>query len=152
MSLNTSKSKIMVVAPTKNGGSEEIGDDEPKYIFRGKPLEIVTEYKYLGVIFTDKLLWDRHISMIVDKGKAALSLQRCLVAQRQLPMKIKRLSLTAMVRSELENASQVWYCNTKQAKRLESTQHAGCVWILRVNSKANQIAPTNNSRPPQSAG
>ena len=140
LSLNTKKSKVMVVAPTKNGSSEETGDDEPKYVFRGKPLEIVTEYKYLGVIFIDKLLWDRHISMIVDKGKAALTLQRCLLAQRQLPMKIKRLSLTAMVRSKLEYASQVWYCNEKQAKSLESVQHAGCVWILRVNSKANQIA------------
>ena len=142
LSLNTGKSKVIVVAPsgTKNGGTEETGDDEPRYIFRGEPLEIVTECKYLGVIFTDKLLWDRHIAMIVDKGKAALSKLRCLFAQRQLPMKIKRLALTAMIRSKLEYASQVWYCNVKQAQDLESIQHAGCVWILRVNSKANRTA------------
>ena len=112
----------------------------PDIFSGGEPLEVVTEYKYLGVIFTDNLLWDRHIAMIVDKGKAALSKLRCLFAQRQLPMKIKRLALTAMIRSKLEYASQVWYCNVKQAQDLESIQHAGCVWILRVNSKANRTA------------
>ena len=28
---------------------------------RGKPVPIVTEYEYLGVWFTNKLLWDYHI-------------------------------------------------------------------------------------------
>ena len=142
LSLNAKKSKVMVVAPNghKDGGPEKSHDDEPTYTFRGKPLEVVTEYKYLGVIFTNKLLWDRHIAMIVDKGKKALQTQRCLFAQRQLPMKIKRLTFTAMVRSKLEYASQVWCANTKQAAALESIQHTGCVWMLRVNSKTSRIA------------
>ena len=137
LGLNARKSKIMVVAPN---GSVESNDNEPTYNFGGTPLEVVTEYKYLGVIFTNKLLWDRHIAMVVDKGKKALQTQRSLYAQRQLPLKIKRLTFTAMVRSKLEYASQVWHANTKQASALESIQHAGCVWMLRVNSKANRIA------------
>ena len=55
-------------------------------------------------------------------------------------MKIKRLTFTAMVRSKLEHASQVWCANTKQAAMLESIQHSGCVWMLRVNSKTSRIA------------
>lgn len=142
LSLNAKKSKIMVVAPNSatNGSLEASSDDEPTYTFRGEPLEVVTEYKYLGVIITNKLLWDRHISMVVDKGKEALQKQRCLFAQRQLPMTVKRLVFTSMVRSMLEYASQVWYGNKQQVSQLESIQHAGCVWILRVNSKANTVA------------
>lgn len=140
LDLNSKKSQIMVVAPNGVPSEESDSDDEPKYVWRGKALEVVSEYKYLGVIVTNKLLWDRHISMIVDKGKAALDKQRCLLAQRQVPMKIKRLVLTAMVRSKLEYASPVWYGNTQHIQALESIQHAGCVWILRTNQKANVTA------------
>ena len=140
LDLNPKKSQIMVVAPNGVPSEESDSGDEPKYVWRGKALEVVPEYKYLGVIVTNKLLWDRHLSTIVDKGKAALDKQRCLLAQRQVPMKIKRLVLTAMVRSKLEYASPVWYGNTQHIQALESIQHAGCVWILRTNQKANVIA------------
>ena len=143
LSINLGKSKVMIVAP--NGAAVAEGDRAqdaapPEFTFRGEPLEIVDQYKYLGVIMTNKLLWDQHISKLVVKGKEALHGIRRLLSQRQLPMKIKRLALTSVVRAKLEYASQIWYCNSAQEKALESIQHQGCVWILRANAKSSRLA------------
>ena len=143
LSLNLGKSKVMVVAP--NGAVCAKGDQAeeaelPEFTFRGSPVEIVDQYKYLGVIITNKLLWDQHISKVVNDGKKALQGVRRLLSQKQLPMKIKRLALTAVVRAKLEYGTQIWYCNSAQAKALESIQHTGCVLILRTNVKSSRLA------------
>ena len=135
LQLNTDKSKVMVVesVPSNPNSGEPLS-------FRGQALENVTESKYVGVTITGKLLWDRHISTVKLKGLEALDRQRRLFAQRLLPMKIKRLVYTAMVRSKLEYASQIWTCNSKQERELESIQHKACAWILRANRKSSTEA------------
>ena len=70
LSLNTQKSKVFVVKP--NG---EKGTNTP-FKFRGNDLEEVTEYKYLGVHFTNSLLWGKQVKYLREKGdKALLSLR-----------------------------------------------------------------------------
>jgi exonuclease III len=141
LSVNLGKSKVMIVAPNGVAAKDSRQAVEPpEFTFRGVPLEIVDRYKYLGVTMTNKLLWDQHISQIVDKGKKALQGIRRLLSQRLLPMKIKRLALTAVVRAKLEYASQIWYCNSAQTDAIESIQHQGCVRILRTNAKSSRVA------------
>jgi len=137
LSLNLKKSKVMVVRP--NGPGTVLGEGE-QWNFRGEPLETVQEYKYLGVLITDKLLWAQHIKSVVARGKGSLQPLRRLFAQRQLPMKIKRLAYTSLVRSTMEHASQVWYTNSEQEKALESVQHQAATWILRTNKKSSCAA------------
>ena len=55
-------------------------------------------------------------------------------------MPIKRQVFTSLVRAIMEYASAVWFCNSKQERKLESLQHTGAVWMLRVNSRSNQTA------------
>ena len=130
LSLNTSKNQIMVVRPSagntppvEGGEGENEGEDAEAWTFRGRELAVVREYKYLGVWFTDKLLWDRHIKHVLGKAKKKLQPLRRLFAQRQLPMTIKRQVFTALVRTTMEYASAVWFCNSAQEKLLESVQH-----------------------------
>ena len=177
LSLNPSKSKVMVVRPNgrsavrddsdsdDSDGDSDSGDsdradpvmgdldsdnpdrDEPdggdsteEWTFRGRPLEVVHKYKYLGLLFTDKLLWDQHIAMVIGKGKQGLRPLRRLFAQRQLPLLIKKLAYMSLLRSKLEHGSQVWCSTTTQEAQLESIQHTAATWILRVNQKASCTA------------
>jgi len=144
LSLNTNKTKVMIVRPSRN---TMVARGE-HWSFRNQSLEVVREYKYLGVWFTDNLLWDRHIKHIREKAGKKLVPLRCLFAQRQLPLPIKRQVFTSLVRAVMEYASAVWFCNSKQERKLESLQHTGAVWMLRVNSRSNQTpcGPFSNSR------
>ena len=139
LSVNSGKLKVMVVAPNGAVANVSQAEEPPEFTFGGEPLEIVDRYKHLGVIMTNKLLWGQHTCQTVDKGKKALHGIQRLLSQRLLPMKIKRLSLTAVVRAKLEYASQIWYCNSAQTDAPESIQHQGCVRILRTNAKSSRL-------------
>jgi len=52
LSFNTNKTKVMIVRSSRNA---MIARDE-HWSFRNQSLEVVREYKYLGVWFTDILL------------------------------------------------------------------------------------------------
>ena len=67
-------------------------------------------------------------------------LLRCLFAQMQLPLPIKRQIFTSLTRAKMEYASAIWYCNSAQEKRLESVQHKACTLMLRTNLHSNQTA------------
>ena len=132
LTLNARKSKIMIVNPQCPPQPEE----PEEWTFRGRNLEIVQEYKYLGVWFTNNLTWKKHVAYVIAKGKALLPSLRLFFAQQRIPLSIKRLVHTALVRSPLEYASAIWSCNTTEEDKLESIQHTAAVWMLRTNKKA----------------
>ena len=135
LDLNTSKSQVMVVHPDSHREADPTG-----WFWRGERLKEVAEYKYLGVVITNKLLWKRHISKVVDKGKSALQPLRRLFAQKLVPLRIKRLVYTARVRSKLEYASQIWSTDKADAKALESIQHQALALMLKTNRNASVTA------------
>jgi hypothetical protein len=150
LSLNTGKSKVMVVRASGDPVPIAEADDsedpaagresEHNWTWRGETLEVVHQYKYLGVLVTDKLLWQQHIKKVSEIGKETLLTLRRFFAQRQLPLAIKRLVYTGILRAKLEYGSQVWTTNSVQEKTLESIQHQAVVWMLRTNSRASQFA------------
>lgn len=144
LSLNTDKSKVMIVTPPRTNlvseENEEALDETPRWLFRGQELEIVTKYKYLGVWFTNNLSWTAHVSYIRDKARRKLYPLRCVFAQREVPLVIKRLIHTSLIRSQLEYASPVWYTSETQTDTLEAIQHTACTWLLRTNQKASRVA------------
>ena len=132
LTLNARKSKIMIVNPQRTDQAVE----PEEWTFRGRNLEIVQEYKYLGVWFTNNLTWKKHVEYVTAKGKALLPPLRQFFSQQRIPLMIKRLVHTALVRSPLEYASAIWSCNKPEEDKLESIQHTVAVWMLRTNKKA----------------
>lgn len=71
LSFNTSKTKYMIIAP-KNKRIEQ----SAVIVVNGCPIERVYSYKYLGLIFDHKLMWNDHVSYIKKKLKPILALFR----------------------------------------------------------------------------
>ena len=66
MVVNINKTKIIVF---RNGGF--LRRDE-KWFYQGKPIEVVSAYKYMGLMFTPKLVWTRAKENLVDKANKAI--------------------------------------------------------------------------------
>ena len=109
-------------------------DEKPyQWSWRGKPLGVVSKYKYLGMWIDDDLSWRTHLKELVAKGKAANHKLGRLLSLRAVPTPLKKLVWTSVVRSKLDHGSTIYRANSKQAKALESIQHQACVKMLAAN-------------------
>ena len=70
LSLNSSKSKYMFLFYRRSIFIDLL----PPLCLSGSPLELVTEFKYLGVTLSSSLSWSSHISNICAKARKLLSL------------------------------------------------------------------------------
>lgn len=59
---------------------KRICEDSDLYLY-GRPVEKVSSFKFLGVLFDVKLTWRAHVSRVVDKCKNVLNLMRCLAGR-----------------------------------------------------------------------
>ena len=134
MNLNLDKSRVMVVSPSKTPPQQW------SWSIRGEPVPIVSEFQYLGVWLTNKLLWDRHIGHIIGVGWKRLAHIQRLLRIRELPLRLKISIWTTLGRATLEYGSELWTCNDVQAASLESIQHSALTGILLTNRKANRLA------------
>ena len=41
----------------------------PKYTLNNAHLDVVTEYKYLGVVLNNRLTWDNHVQYVIKANK-----------------------------------------------------------------------------------
>lgn len=61
MQVNTTKTKIMIISLKKKR-------NQNNFLFEGSPLEIVKEYKYLGIDFHYKLSWETSRTKRIQGG------------------------------------------------------------------------------------
>ena len=86
-------------------------------------LELVTQYKYLGVVISSNLHWTPHINQICSNARKLLGLiYRNFASNIQSPSIVLHLYLS-LVRPCLEYASQVWEPYLlKDIKKIEDVQ------------------------------
>jgi hypothetical protein len=83
----------------------------------------VSAYKYLGAWLHNKGDWEEHITKRMHKANAAAGAQHTVMAQRQLPWRLRHLVLTTAVQPVLTHACQVWNkCTQAQRQRLDAWQ------------------------------
>lgn len=70
LEVNLDKTKVMVF---RNGGPLR---NNEKWYYNGKLMEVVNGYKYLGVIFTPKLVWTQCQKTLSTQAKKGLFLLR----------------------------------------------------------------------------
>ena len=73
MEVNLTKTKIIVF---RNGGKLS---SKEKFLYNGKTIDIVTHYKYLGIVFNSRLTWEHTIKELSGKAnKAVLMIRRAM--------------------------------------------------------------------------
>ena len=139
--VNLGKSKVMVVLPPKPKGAAPDGDEEQNeevFLYRGERVEKVAEYRYLGVIIHESLLWKRQADRNIGKARSALNKVARLLTRKGLGLRAKKLIYCALVRPHLEYGCEVVSLNSSEANRMESIQHRALTKILSLNSKAGK--------------
>ena len=90
----------------------------------------VTSYRYLGVQVTSDGKWDEHMARRTSMAAASAHCQYRVMADRTLPVRLRKLVMTAVVQPTLTFAAQVWVRPTKQMRqRLDSWQMG---WVGRA--------------------
>jgi exonuclease III len=162
MDINLGKSKIMVFGRKGCLGCKasasaarkraRLTDEEaaalpatPPCVFcscmcRGAGLQVVDEYKYLGIWLTKDLLWETHIRKTEERAKESTAGLADVLNNKRLPASAKALAWLARVRPKLEYGSEVWEANSKQAARLESIQIQAAVKVFKLNEKVKTHA------------
>ena len=122
MRINISKSKVLRITWAKTPGL-------PHYTYNNTPLESVKEYKYLGIMFNNKLQWNTHVDYVVKKARMlgfVLSVSKSLT-----PSSIFSLFKT-IVLPILEYGQPAWHLHTQAlSQKVESVQRRATRLILR---------------------
>ena len=100
------------------------------YTLGGDILKQVEENPYLGVLLSDDMKWDKHISNVTKKASQTLGFLRRNL--RTCPIDCRRTAYIALVRPIMEYAGTVWdpYYK-KDVNRLERVQHQAARFITK---------------------
>lgn len=93
-------------------------------------LQRVSEYKYLGIIFTSNLSWSKHIEYICTKSLKKLGYLRRTLSQA--PKDTKLLMYKTLIRPTLDYACTVWNPYRKgEINKIEAVQKKAIRFICR---------------------
>ena len=91
-------------------------------------LDFVTEMKYLGVVITADLRWNRHVADVVNGANKVLGMIKRNI--HFCDKKAKEAAYVALVRPFLEYASAVWDPHTASlASELEKSQRMAARFV-----------------------
>ena len=116
MNINTKKTKEMLLGPIHSNPPSAITVDN-------SPVECVASFKLLGIIITNNLSWDDHISAICIKANKRLHYLKLLKRSSATVDDLLHY-YTSVIRPVVEYACPVWQsCITcEQRNRIESIQ------------------------------
>ena len=126
--VNTKKSQVMVC------GCEEEELAQERFVFGGKELSKVEEYKYLGVIVTADGKWKHNIARLLSKGRQNLGrLKGFLLRQEQVSVAAKWEVWKALVASGLRYGAEVWWLDKLEERKFERLQLESIKCMLGVS-------------------
>ena len=135
MKLNTKKTKCMIFNPTRKK------QFTTNLTLKGDPVEIVDQYKSLGIILSSDLKWNLNTDKIV---KSANMRMKILHSAAKFTSNISDLKVIykQYIRSVLEYGANVWHSGlTNQNKNdIERLQKSSLKIILRNNYESYQKA------------
>jgi hypothetical protein len=115
LQVNLTKSNIMVF---RRGGRLSRSD---KWWYKGKLIDVVNSYKYLGVILTSTFSWDKHFDNKAVAAKLAINATwGNFLNNNKVSLESKFVCFNSIIRSILCYASQVWgYLHSDRVKSVQ---------------------------------
>ena len=113
LKLNETKTKEMVFDYRKSQSAET----RPVTIHNSN-IEIVSKYKYLGIMIDNKLNWEEQSRDVLAKGHMRLHYLRKLKSFR-VERPILKLFYTAVVESTIMYGCLTWYCSLRKCDQIK---------------------------------
>lgn len=133
MKVNTDKTKIMIF---RNGG--RVRNDE-RWTLNGKPIDIVSSYKYLGISFATGNTWGKATNDLSQNGMRALAALRGVSFKcGSLPLAPYFKIFEASVVPSIIYGSEVW--GYQHYPSIEKVNTKACKQFLGVSSKSPNVA------------
>ena len=123
LDLNVTKTKEMII----DFRSTLYKNEKLPLVIKGKDVETVTCYKYLGCTLQDNLKWNVHIDNQIKKANKRMYHVRCL-AKLKVDSKIITMFYNSVVSSVLMYAIACWFncCTEKEKKKLNKFNKKTC--------------------------
>ena len=120
------------------------------YTLSGQQLEAVSNHKYLGVILSDNLKWNRHIDAATAKASSIIGFLRRNL--HNAPRQVKLQAYKSLVCPHLEYCCSVWDPFTQtNIKKIQAVQNRGARFILndyKWQSSVSKMVKDLNLHPP----
>ena len=135
MIVNEIKTKVMIF-----GKREEF-----KFMYNSKELDVVKNYKYLGVIFQSisrcdcNLFHDAYLHVACQARKAMFKILKDTKKIGMIPPKVALQLFDSLVLPILEYSSEIWFSN-KEIQELEAVHLKFLKIILGVNNNCSTLA------------
>ena len=104
-------------------------------------VEIVSSYKYLGVVIQNNLKWDLHVSTQLKKANKRMYHVRCL-RKMYVDNKIICLFYNSVVSSVLTYAISSWFCSCSEKLKKDINKYRK---NKIVNNNCHQLIETPNT-------
>ena len=112
---------MVVSKEGKETAKVKYGDDE---------LDSVTEFSYLGVMFTSDGKWEKEVGRRLQMGRAGLSsISKQVIWNKNVSAEVKKVIFSAMVRSRLLYGGEAWWAGKQLMGKLETVQNDFLRWI-----------------------
>ena len=114
------------------GQRKRIKNQSVRLIYKDNVIEVVNEFKYLGVLFDNCLKWDIHISKTVSKISRTISCIKRI--KYYLPKRILKLLYDSLILSHIDYGIVLWGCSAKcHLEKLQKLQNRYARLILNVD-------------------
>ncbi|MBA3570060.1 MAG: reverse transcriptase family protein, partial [Pyrinomonadaceae bacterium] len=130
LEVNDLKTQVMVV----RDGDVDVPEDvlREQYMWKAKRLEVVHQYKYLGLYFSDDKSWNFHVEQVIKNAKQRIGQWYSCLNNPSLNVRFKLCVYKAMIRPVMEYGCEVWWCDKVQLDELERLQLRCARYILGV--------------------
>jgi hypothetical protein len=127
---------------------------ENRWLLQGELLPVVTEYTYLGLLFTHDLQSEAMVQQRAAKGNAALDALTHVISNRNIPVYIRILMVKAIIVPTLTFGGEIWGMNDTLAvicQRVLSRALRSLVGVKSSNVLSAEVASCEFDIPPISA-
>ena len=132
MKVNLDKTKIMVF---RRGGPLRKNE---KWFYNGQRVETVSEYKYLGTVFSSRLSWNSCKRHLVSQARKGMFMLKRFINLYNINAKTSLYLFDHMIAPILFYGADIW--GYEYSKCIESVQTDFCKFILGVNSRTSNVA------------
>lgn len=132
MKVNVDKTKIMVF---RNGGKLRKNE---KWLYEGNPLEVVSYFRYLGLLLSSRLSWGPARKSLAIQAEKALHYVKSVIHKRNTPAKTMLQIFDRMIAPILYYGAELW--GYEPCQQIENIQIKFCRYLLGVNTHTPNAA------------